>query len=267
MNSVTDTAQAFGSIINGVNALSGMNIGQILMLLAGLVVGFIAISGGVQHVLELVYSWFPNLPFWVKPFLPKVISSALGYLMTYSHMDSATCTAIAGTLMLTIEGVNKSPLALDLEAKVAAAKADVTKLAVPKPTGGAPRSVFGFLLVAFLGLGAGLHSGVMELNVPLSPTAGASYIENTWVTMPTMFDLNHGDFTLSPTFYVGWQTTWQWGPTYGLGLTLGGNVNEGTPTAPTQGHLCAGVVANFESLELGLLGDDKGGHIGLAKAW
>ena len=116
-------------------------------------------------------------------------------------------------------------------------------------------------------LGTLAHAGVQEIGVPVSPTAGASYIENTWTTMPTLFDLNHGDFTISSTFYVGWQTTWQWGPNYGAGLTLGGNVTAGNAGSPTAGHLCGGAVVNFETIELGLLGDDLGLHIGLTKSW
>ena len=136
----------------------------------------------------------------------------------------------------------------------------------------APKIATAFL-IGFLTLAGTAKAGTMELGVPLSPTAGAAYVEETWITMPTLFDITRqGDFTWSATFYVGAQTTWQWGPNYGLGVTLGGNVI-GTGTiagvngVPVAGHVCGGLVGNFQTVEVGLLYDDKGLHCGISKSW
>jgi hypothetical protein len=126
--------------------------------------------------------------------------------------------------------------------------------------------LIGFLLLASHAFAAA--ASPMEMAVPVSPSAGASYIENTWVTMATMFDVNHGDFNAAAAgFYIGWQTTWQWGANYGAGLTLGGDVNVGTPDAPVAGHVCGGPVFNFETIEVGILADNHGGHVGFSKSW
>ena len=255
--SITPTAQvAFGSIIAGVNALAGMNIEQILMLLAGLVVGFVAISGGVQHILELVYSWFPSLPFWVKPFLPKVISSALGYLLTYSHMDSATCTAIAGTLMLTIEGINKSPLALDLGNAATAIKGTLSPAALSDIQRSLPTTtqaelakiipgiaVKALVLVgAFLGLGAGLNATSLSLGpVSLSPTAGPLTIVTSPVLGATFWKAGSGAVLTSEKDIIGGiQVVATWGP-YGIGA--GAVIDDDVTDQATYG--AGGIVAEY----------------------
>jgi hypothetical protein len=246
-------------------------IPQIINVL--LVIGGIT-AGGVtlEHTLEnYVMSWIPQQFKTVCVPVFSYIGLVLARMATGTPLADATSglgSVIMPVIMAGIAfGVHKTPVgATPVNVITPPPPSATPPPPPPDPPKVVPPAVA--LLLGLLLLAGHAKAGAMEIGVPVTPSAGASYIENTWVTMPTMFDLNGGNFKLnSAGFFVGWQTTWQWGPTYGAGLILGGNVIAGTPTEPTAGHLSGGAVFNFETVEIGIVGDNQGLHAGLTKSW
>lgn len=246
-------------------------IPQIINVL--LVIGGIT-AGGVtlEHLLEnYVMGWLPQQYKAAAPAVFGYIGTVLVRMATGTPFGMAISGLGALVLPFIMAGISQAVHGTSIGASV--------NVSTPPPPSATPppppdvKAAASALLIGFLLLASTAKAGTMELGVPLSPTAGASYVEETWITMPTLFDITRqGDFTWSATFYVGAQTTWQWGPNYGLGVTLGGNVI-GTGTiagvngVPVAGHVCGGLVGNFQTVEVGLLYDDKGLHCGISKSW
>jgi hypothetical protein len=128
-----------------------------------------------------------------------------------------------------------------------------------------PPTSFILLLFFCLGLAASSHAS-LNIQVPITPTAGSSYIDNTLIVAPSVLKFNAGDLTADINGYAGVQSTWQWGPNYGLGLTLGILAQGiGASNIPTTGKLAGGVVTNFVSLEAGAIWANDGARLILTK--
>jgi len=297
-----NTQELFGSVIAFINSLGNLSLGQILALIVALAAGCVGMCGGVQHILEIVYAYCPWLPWWVKPALPKALGAVIAAMLNYAHVDMATATSMAGTFYLALEGINKSPLALDLgavedsvKAKFAEMKAStVQPLPKLKPLTGGPTTetvqyadgstatgaapmprvsptgskAVGLLMLLFALLVGQARASVLDFAVPLSPAAGTSYVNNTIVIMPSVLKDNAGNLMVDFNAYGGIQSTWQWGSNYGFGLTFGILAQGlGTGTMPTTGKLAGGIVGDFIGLEAGLLWANDGARLGFTKAF
>jgi hypothetical protein len=155
--------------------------------------------------------------------------------------------------ILTDNGVDAAHPALkQIEAGINTALA-----ALPKT---AAAVILGLLLV-------GSAQAGVNFGVPVSPTAGASYIDIAPTTMPALFKVGAGAvWTVDTSAAFGFQAVYKWGPNYGLGLGVGALV-EGGGSTPTHGEGYAGVIGELLGGEAGALWANDGCRVGVTWAW
>lgn len=257
MSGVTYTANVLGQ-------LSTLDLQGLLNLFLAIVAAAL-LATPVQAVLEgLIASALPTYLLFVKPFLPSAISSLLGGIAV--HLGVAPQDALAGAAALAsfTHWVNEQPWAVDLEKKYP----QIGKLAQDLDTTQKQANPISKIPAVLLAIGLAMalagkaEASVLEFQVPISPTAGSSYISNTFVLSPTVLKYDSGNLNADILGYLGAQSTFQWGPNYGLGVTIG-VLGQGVSASnvPTAGKLAGGIVADFTGCEGGVVWANDGARL------
>ena len=217
-----------------------------------LVIGGITVGGvTLEHLLEnYVMGWLPQNFKTIFPTVAAYIGTVLTRMATGTALGQALSDLPGIVLPLILAGIAHGVHGTAL----GATEVDVSTPTPPSATPPAPTVDVPKILILFLGLAAlagSASAATLNLGVPVTPTAGSSYIEATLVTAPSLFVLRSGELSYEPGALYGAQVTWQWGPNYGLGVDLGVNVQgAGSITDPTLGKVAVGGVANFCKLAL-----------------
>jgi hypothetical protein len=185
------TAQAFSSLVAAVTAIGALSPAQIALYILGAGAGFLASATVSQHILEVINAYIKP-PLWLKVFMPKILSGAIGWMLKTSGMDTVSAGTAAATFAAILEAVHNSPLSLQLEAQVKTTlQGWVASKVISSVKGSAPSLLFlvglGLLLIprqapAALALSnnAGLGSSVYTIQNDGSwlPTGGTLLSDN-----------------------------------------------------------------------------------------
>jgi hypothetical protein len=202
-----NAAQTLSGFQQLVGLLAGMNWLQLFKLA---VAGLVTIYNGptlVQHLSELIITYL-DVPLFFKPFVPKIVSGAIGGLLNWAGVDPVTATAAATYLTTQAEKVNASPLALDLENKIAGIPTLLSKINLKS---GASALLFLIGLGLALSNNAGLGSSVYtiqddgswlptggtlisdNLNFSFGSLSGTSFSEYVGISLGAGFESRNGE--------------------------------------------------------------------------
>lgn len=118
---MSGTAQVIGNII-AAGAASGD--GGWLSVVKYIIAGMAALASPfvLQELAEYVIAVF-KVPFFVKPFVPKILATIVAGILNWTGLDGATSAGAGVALMGMVKLANESKWALDLENKVVASTA------------------------------------------------------------------------------------------------------------------------------------------------
>jgi hypothetical protein len=158
MLDVSSTAQTLGSV-------ASLSPQALLTLLVSVVLAIVS-APAVQAVIEgAIASFLPSWAFFAKPFIPSAVAGLVGKLATINGLPGIDAVAGGLALASALHWVNEQPWAASLEGKFPKVWAILQ---------GVSPKVGAFLLVAFLGLGAGLHADGTEMIATINPSASGT---------------------------------------------------------------------------------------------
>jgi hypothetical protein len=262
---VSSTAQVLGS-------LGQLDLASTEGLGLAILVAFLA-SKPLQAMVEgIIAGLLPAPLFFLKPFLPSAIASALGGVAIHLGVTPEDAIGGAAALANFTHWANSQPWAVDLEKKYPK-DAAVVEEALGAPSSGVTGKSMALLLAFLLaGLAGHAKAGILDFPVTITPTAGATVLNNTVILMPSMLKIDSGKLTFDVNGYAGAASTLQWGPNYGAGLTVGilaqgiaTNVNGDLDITGFAGELAGGVVGDWLGIDGAVLWAVDGARLGLTK--